>query len=806
MTFRTIFFLLAVGLAAGLLTPAAAQVLTIRDAENGEPLEAVTVTSQSARASAMSDARGRVDLGGFRDAADIWLHRIGYKDQVVTYDQLAAIDYTLLMHPRPFATDAVVVSATRWEQDARDVASKTVVIPRSDLALRNPQTAADLLATSGQVYVQKSQLGGGSPMIRGFSTNRVLIAVDGVRMNTAIFRSGNVQNVISLDPFATQRTEVVFGPGAVMYGSDAIGAVMGFYTLEAPVGVGDSPLVSGNATLRTSSANLEKTAHADLSLGLEKWGFVTSVTASDYDNLSMGSEGPDDYLRPWYVERIGGRDTTLANGDPTEQVPTGYRQLNLMQKVRFRPGDDWEFDLGLHYSTTGDYARYDRLVRTRNGQPRSAEWYYGPQIWSMNALKIAHTGGGRWYDHMRATFAYHYFEESRNDRDFRDPVLRNRTETVDVYSANLDFERLRGSHLLLYGAEAVVNSVGSSGEDRDIVTGATRPGPTRYPDGSSWNSYATYLNYRYKAGPTVTWQGGLRYSQVTLEADFDTTFYPFPFREASIANGAINGSLGMAWHPTDEWQINLLGSTGFRAPNIDDVGKVFDSEPGAVVVPNPDLRPEYAYSAELAVSRVLGERVKLDMAGYYSLLDDALVRRDFTLAGRDSIVYDGELSRVQAIQNAASATVYGVEAALEVKFPSGWGFYSRLNFQDGEEELDDGRSAPLRHAAPWFGDTHLTWTGSRLKADFHAEYNGELAHGDMAPSERDKDYIYALDEAGRPYSPGWMTLNLKTTIRVTERAGLSLGVENILDRRYRPYSSGISAAGRNFIAGLNLGF
>ena len=284
MTFRTIFFLLAVGLAAGLLTPAAAQVLTIRDAENGEPLEAVTVTSQSARASAMSDARGRVDLGGFRDAADIWLHRIGYKDQVVTYDQLAAIDYTLLMHPRPFATDAVVVSATRWEQDARDVASKTVVIPRSDLALRNPQTAADLLATSGQVYVQKSQLGGGSPMIRGFSTNRVLIAVDGVRMNTAIFRSGNVQNVISLDPFATQRTEVVFGPGAVMYGSDAIGAVMGFYTLEAPVGVGDSPLVSGNATLRTSSANLEKTAHADLSLGLEKWGFVTSVTASDYDN------------------------------------------------------------------------------------------------------------------------------------------------------------------------------------------------------------------------------------------------------------------------------------------------------------------------------------------------------------------------------------------------------------------------------------------------------------------------------------------------------------------------------------------
>ena len=81
--------------------------------------------------------------------------------------------------------------------------------------LRNPQTAADLLAQTGAVFIQKSQLGGGSPMIRGFATNRVLLVVDGVRMNNAIYRSGNLQNIISIDPLSIETAEVIFGPGSI---------------------------------------------------------------------------------------------------------------------------------------------------------------------------------------------------------------------------------------------------------------------------------------------------------------------------------------------------------------------------------------------------------------------------------------------------------------------------------------------------------------------------------------------------------------------------------------------------------------
>lgn len=784
-----------------------AQVLTIKDQQTHQPLEQVSIYGENPPLSVSTDAKGHADISGFRDAEKIRIERVGYRTMELRYAQLMDMQFNLLLEALPFKMDAVVISATRWQQEKSEVPNKISTLHPEDIRLQNPQTAADLLGVSGEVFIQKSQLGGGSPMIRGFATNRLLIAVDGVRMNTAIFRSGNLQNVISLDPFATAKTEVVFGPGSVIYGSDAISAVMSFYTLTPGFSSGEKPLVSGNAVIRSASANFERTGHADLNFGTRKWALVSSATYTDFNDQKMGSNGPAEYLRPQYVATINGRDSTVANPDPQEQVATGYHQLNLMQKIRFKPNDRWDLSLGLHYSATSDYPRYDRLLRYRRGNLRSAEWYYGPQVWSMNALNIAHSGENGWYDHLNATVAYHYFKESRHDRDFRDPELRHRTETVDVFTANLDFEKVwNQKHLLFYGTEVVLNKVGSTGEDENISTGAVAPGPSRYPDGATWNSYAAYLNYRYKTSPQLTLQGGLRINRVTLDATFDTTFYPFPFTSANMDPRALIGSLGMAYQPEPGLQINLNLSTGFRAPNVDDVGKVFDSEPGSVVVPNPDLESEYAYNLELGLSKVFGETLKMDLAGYYTLLDNAMVRRDYTLNGRDSIVYDGALSRVQAVQNAAEANVYGFEAGIEIKLPSGFAVLSRFNYQHGEEELDDGSTAPLRHAAPWFGDTHLTYTRNRIKADLYSVYNGEIAYRDLAPEEQGKDYLYARDADGNPYSPAWHTFNFKAIYRLSDLLKISAGVENLTDQRYRPYSSGIAAPGRNFIAALYLAF
>jgi hemoglobin/transferrin/lactoferrin receptor protein len=225
-----------------------------------------------------------------------------------------------------------------------------------------------------------------------------------------------------------------------------------------------------------------------------------------------------------------------------------------------------------------------------------------------------------------------------------------------------------------------------------------------------------------------------------------------------------------------------------------------------VTVPNPDLKAEYATSFDIGVAKVFGETAKVDLAGYYTSLDNAMVRRDFTLDGEEYILYDGVLSRVQAIQNAAVAHVFGVQAGIEVKLPSGLRFSSDLNLQDGEEELDDGSVSPSRHAAPWFGVTRLGYEADRLSLQLVAYYQGTFEHEDLAEEERAKDEIYAHDAEGRTYAPGWHTLNFKAMYRLSEAWRVSAGIENITDRRYRPYSSGISGPGRNFVLSLGLDF
>lgn len=784
----------------------AAQVITVQDAESKLPLENATISSNNPKILLTTNAKGQCDIATLAGAEKIEIRYFGYKTQTKSFAELAQENYELALSPTRVSLDQVVISASRWNQNQRDIPSKVSTITSREVALQNPQTAADLLGASGEVFIQKSQQGGGSPMIRGFSTNRLLYAVDGVRMNTAIFRSGNLQNVISLDPFATERTEVFFGPGSIIYGSDAIGGVMSFETLSPKLATDDNTLITGKALSRFSSANKEKTAHFDLNVGWKKWALVTSFSSFDYGDLRMGRFGPDEYLRPFYVQRQGTTDVVVTNDDPLVQRPTGFTQINLMQKVRFKPSESWDFQYAFHYSSTSDYSRYDRQIRLRNGLPRSGEFYYGPQVWAMNHLNISHSAKSGVYDQMTIRLAQQFFEESRVDRDLNRTERRIRVEKVNASSLNLDFTKALGAKSqLYYGVEGVIDEVESKGTNIDVSTNKSVVGPSRYPQ-STWSSYAAYLNYQWKAGEKFVLLGGLRYNNFALDADFSNNlaFYPFPFSTAKLDNAALTGSLGFVINPNENLSIRANASTGFRSPNVDDVGKVFDSTPGSVVIPNPDLKAEYAFNYELGIAKVFGEALKIDLTGFYTTLENAMVRRNYTLNGQSQINYNGTLSQVQAIQNAATANVIGLQAGLELKIAKGLSFSSQFNLQDGEEELDNGEKSPSRHAAPWFGVSRLTYIASGLNLQFYAQYSGEVSYENLSEEGRATDYIYAIDANGKPYSPSWYTFNFKALYPISEHFTLTAGVENLTDQRYRPYSSGIVAPGRNVILALSL--
>lgn len=781
-----------------------AQKISIKDETDGELLPCVSLHSEIPYAYATTNHQGVVDITAFKGATQIKIRAVGYEMLTMSYDDLSA--KSSINIKRSDLNMETLVIVDRWAQSTRTTPYEVVKITAEQVELQNPQTAADLLTISGKVYVQKSQQGGGSPMIRGFATNRLLYSVDGVRMNTAIFRGGNIQNVISLDPFAIEDAEVVFGPGSVAFGSDAIGGVMSFNTLRPELSFNDDVLVNGKANVRYSSANNEKTGHFDVNVGGEKLAMLSSFSSFNFDDLRQGSHGPDDYLMNYYVSRIDSVDVVNTNDDPRVQRPSAYDQMNFMQKIRYKPNHKWDIQYGFQLSETSPYGRYDRHQRFRNDLPRYAVWNYGPQKWSMNNLNVTHIGGSKMYDDMSIRLAYQTFEESRIERSLNSLSLNETIENVAASSVNIDFiKRVKLRHLISYGAEYVHNDVVSKGFETDISSNETILGQSRYPQ-ATWSAMGVFLKDKITVTENFIVHAGVRYNQFALNADFDTTFYPFPFTEANLNNQAITGSLGLVYTLGENWIFSSNLGTAYRSPNVDDIGKVFDSEPGAVTIPNPNLEAEYSYNADLSIAGKITKHIKVDLTGYYTILENALVRRNFALNGMDSIVYDGALSQVQALQNAARATVYGLQAGIDVEFGRGFSLKSDINIQIGEEELDDGTTSPSRHAAPTFGVTRINYKKGKLNWQVYAMYQAYRSFEDLPIDEQGKTEIYALDEVGRPFVPSWYTINLKSMYKVNENFTVSAGIENITDQRYRPYSSGISGAGRNFIMALNVKF
>jgi len=781
------------------------QNIQVVEKDSRMPIAGVAVYNISKDKSGITDFDGYVDISKFSENEEITFQHISHSIVKIIKSEIQLNGNIVALASDANTLEEIVLSVAKFEQSKKDIPQKINSITSEDITFRNPQTSADLLKSSGSVFIQKSQLGGGSPLIRGFSTNRLLIAVDGIRFNTAIFRGGNVQNVISIDPFSIERTEVVLGPGSVVYGSDAMGGVMNFYTKKPKFSFIEGVSFSGNATARYASASNEKTGHLDFNIGLKEWSFLTSATYTDFDDLRMGSHGPDDYLRYEYQTTLNGEDVTVVNPNPKEQVKTGYDQINLMQKVRFMPSDKWDFNLGLFYTTTSKYPRYDRLTRTKNGEFRAAVWDYSPQEWLSGNLQISNLGTS-FYDKSIFTLSYQKFTEGRVDRDYGEIEEFETKEIVDAFTAALDFTKKLGKTKLFYGVEYVNNLINSEGKQTDITTGNSQETASRYPDGSTWQSMAAYGSLQWKFSDKASLLSGLRYSHVLIDAEFDSPFYSFPFSEASINTGAFTGSLGLTWQPSKMlgWKTNF--STAFRAPNIDDVGKIFDSEPGSVVVPNPDLEAEYAYNYEIGATLNFEDVVVLDVTAYYTYLKDALVRRDFNLDGETEIEYQGELSNVQAIQNASEAEIYGFEAGIKINFSEQLNLTSDYSITDGFQNEEDGTTSPIRHAAPQFGNSHFIWKGEKLKFDAFAEYSGGFSFEDLAPSQQNTPHLYAINNDGNPYSPSWYTLNFGAEYKFTEALRANVTLENITDQRYRTYSSGIAAAGRNLIVALSYSF
>ena len=784
------------------------QNLTIID-ENNKPVIGASIFSDFSNYET-TDKNGNVSLDKFSRSDTLTIKQYGFKEEKLPKSKLKN---TLILLYDNELLDEVVISASKFSQKFREVPKKVTQINRSMIEFTNPMTSADLLERGGYVYIQKSQLGGGSPMIRGLSTNRLVLSVDGVRLNNAIFRSGNIHNVISISPMNIENTEVIMGSASVLYGSDAIGGVMNFYTKKAKLSNDSNPNILININSRYSSASNEKMYHIDFNYGLEKIAFLSSFSKSDFDDLTMGIHGPSDYLRPNYVtQNSAGDDVLVTNSKPRVQRNTGYSQTNFMQKVLYEPNEDLSIDIGIHFSKTGNIPRYDRLIRTNENEGLYySEWYYGPQEWLLINSQLTYIPKEtKFYDELKFGSSFQRFSESRNSRRFSDSFLKSREEELDIFSLNLDFfKKISENSNITYGLEMIENKVGSFAKSINISDLSETPISTRYPDNSSLNSLGLYINYKTKIIEDVFFQSGVRYSSTVLKSDLsqNNIYYDFMYENTTLENGAFVGGIGLSWvrNIYNNWKFNI--NTAFRSPNIDDLAKVFDSEPGSVVVPNPDLKPERSFGLEFGGYFRTKNNIELDFSSYVTYLYNSFIRDDFTLSnGVSEIIYDGELSQIQALQNSSKSFIYGIEFGINMFLNKNFRIKSQHNLIAGYELDDLPFGMPVRHIPPNYGNFHLIYNNGDFTIDTYLNYNSKISFNNLAESERAKPYMYALDENGNPYSPSWMTFNVRSKYSFSKMLNINFTVENITNKLYRPYSSGISAPGLNFIFSLSYAY
>lgn len=717
--------------------------------------------------------------------------------------------------------EEVVISAGNFYEKKKNVVQRIDVINEKTIRNTNAQNTGDLLIQTGKAFVQKSQQGGSSPVLRGFEASRILLVVDGVRMNNAIYRSGHLQNIITTDQNSFSSVEVMQGPASTTYGSDALGGIIHMRTKDPVLSLTNKLHSTGSSFARYSSANREKTGHIDFSIGGKKFAWFQSWNYSDFGDMRMGRQYPDRYpnfgRRTHYVQTINGRDTIVRNSDDRIQRYSGYRQWDIMQKFLFVPNKKQRHLLNLQVSNSSNVPRYDRLQDIRNGQLRFAEWYYGPQKRVLAAYEFQYKGRG-WLEDVKVNVNYQDIEESRYTREFRRyDRFDSRIENVQVWGLTVASRRKWNQHEVIVGADGQFNRIQSRASRTNLLNGAVGPLDTRYPDGRNrMNHLGAYAQHVFKgANGKLVINDGIRIQYSQLNSNIQNNLLNLPVTSVQQDNVAVTGNIGASYQLSTQTSVSSLIATAFRAPNLDDLAKIFESSTAArqVVIPNANIKPEYTYSAELGISHHLAQGLRIELLAYHTWFRNALVKAPFALNGADSILYDGVMSQVLANQNRNRARVWGLGAELNWKIQEGIQLSSSLHFTRGRFQTPPGetsavfeqqpngtyllvqkqvRSKPLDHIPPVYGRTALDVNRGKWQSSLFALYNGWKRLDDFNADGEDNAQ-YATPDG----MPAWITVNWRMGWQCHKSWLIQLGVENIFDRNYRYFASGFSAPGRN---------
>lgn len=633
---------------------------------------------------------------------------------------------------------AQVITATRSERTVSEAPQAISLLDEQTIAEANVSNTPDLFRYTESVYIQKTNLGGGSPFIRGLTGEQVLILIDGVRLNNSFFRFGPNQYLNTIDPRLIERIEVVRGPTSVLYGSDALGGTINIITKKR--------------------RDFTQPRDAD---GLLATHFESAAEAGTFRAQAEGNWNQLGVL----VGATGKLYGDLRGGDGVgTQIPTAYDEVDADFKLNYRLSERDELIVAQQYAR-----QFDVPITSEVTLGSSLKADYEPQERRLTYLEYR-SAEGKIFDRLKLNLAYNLQREGRRTIERSTPTLQTRDLTeVGTYSATLQLENFfTDRHHFTYGFEYYVDAYNTAASRVDLASGASTPAAPLTPDGIEYQSWGVYLQDELQLSPKLDAILGIRYSDITAEGSVANTQLAFE-TNAVVGNVNLLYRLGPA--------LRLAGSLawGFRAPSIEDFfGRVdFFRE-----IPNTDLQPEESFSKEIGLKYDNG-RWRGELFYFHSDYEGFIER----------VTVGNQPNGTPILQrrNTGESLIQGVELNFRYPFTPRWLLAGGFTWTEGFSR-DTGQ--PLRRIPPLNGNLRLRYTphanlwfeaGSTLATEQDRLSRGDITDPRIGPNG----------------TPGYAVFDLRAGYQPLAKHQLLVSLENLGDQRYRTHGSGIFSPGIN---------
>jgi len=648
--------------------------------------------------------------------------------------------------------DEITVTATRRPASVRDVAVDLTVVEGE--SIRIEKLVTDALAETVGVFLQQTTPGQGSPVIRGLKGSAVLHLVDGLRLNNAIYRNAPTQYFALVPVTAIERVEVIRGTPTSLYGNDAVGGVVQAVT-RVPRFDSESSETSGELFASFDTAELKKNVHA-----IMDGGTATRAYTASAEYLSTGDR------------RIGGGGRT---------GPSGYDAWAVRTALALTPADDrrWLFDL--QFVEQPDTPRVDELVPGfGQDEPASSKFAFKP-----NRRLFAHVGHQRedaWLAmDWRFDFAWQRIDDDRLSRDYQAPDRRREHNSSDLVGGLVSATKAGEKGAWLVGAEYYDDRIGSSRSEEAIASGDVVAVPARFPDGSGMRQVAVFANGDRRVAARHRLSGGLRFSRI--DVDLAATAAS-PSAKLSVSDAS--GDIGWIYDLRADLQLVANAGSGFRAPNVFDLGTLGERPGNRYNIPNPDLASEKVRQFDLGL-RYGSDRLHIDVTIYTLRYEDrisSVSTGDLTPEGREIV----------QSRNIAASTIRGAEAGGELLFGDSLSARMVLNYTWGEDTFAGSDSEPADRIPPLSGRLALNYARDSLALDGWVNFasrQDRLSSRDIGDPRIDPDG-----------TAGWGTVGVRAGWTGYDGWTIALTLDNLFDQRYRRHGSGLDAAGRNAILSL----